>query len=642
LLLGPLPVWARPTTGTEAQRAVAGWLALDKRPLGAGMAAKTAKIQAFKDSAGNVNYFVVALEPSGFVVAAGDDLLEPIIAFASQGTFEAIPENPLYSLLQRDVPGRLAEAWEKEKQARAQGMKFIPRGLHRQAQGKWQLLQQLDGATSASSGLSLASISDLRVAPLLQSKWSQGSEGADYCYNYYTPYHYVCGCVATAMAQLMYFHSWPNVPVGTSSFTIYVNDVPQPASLRGGDGAGGAYVWQNMVPDPDASSTPEPRQAIGALTSDAGVAVHMQYTPKSSGASTSDACTALTSTFGYNNAIYGYNSDSNIPSANLNNMVNPNLDARYPAILGIINADWNGHEIIVDGYGYNVSTLYHHLNLGWGGLADAWYNLPTINAGGYNFNSVVECVYNIFPQGTGEIISGRVLDIGGSPISGTTVTATRAAGGSYTAISNSQGIYALAKIPAASSYTIMASKLGYIFYPRTVSTGTSDSYSTTTGNLWGIDFVRNTEGLTLNQALDNNSLAFSTGGNSAWFGQTAVSYYGGSSAQTGAVGDTQSAWLQTTVVGPGTLFFSWKVSSQPDYDFLEVSIDNILQSGSISGEVDWRRQSLSIPAGSHMVKWTYSKDANVGQGSDCGWVDQITFKPSPKALLQILKLLLFE
>ena len=108
------------------------------------------------------------------------------------------------------------------------------------------------------------------------------------------------------------------------------------------------------------------------------------------------------------------------------------------------------------------------------------------------------------------------------------------------------------------------------------------------------------------------------------------------------MGDSQSTWRQTTVVGPGTLSFYRKVSSEADYDFLEVLVDNILQPGSISGEVDWRQQNLSIPAGSHIVKWIYSKDVSVSQGSDCGWVDKVTFKSSSKALPQILELLLFE
>ena len=58
-------------------------------------------------------------------------------------------------------------------------------------------------------------------------------------------------------------------------------------------------------------------------------------------------------------------------------MVNPNLDAGYPVLFGITGA--GGHAIVCDGYGYNPSTMYHHLNMGWSGNDDAWYNLPTID-----------------------------------------------------------------------------------------------------------------------------------------------------------------------------------------------------------------------------------------------------------------------
>ena len=149
------------------------------------MGVKPTQVKAFKDSAGNIDYFVVSLEPSGFAVVAGDDLVEPIIAFASQGTFDPIPQNPLYVLLNRDLPGRLAEAREKEDQARVQKRQFIPRGLHRRARSKWELLQAADAAPSTSAS-SLVSVSDLRVAPLVLTRWGQDYEGA-LCYNYYTP-----------------------------------------------------------------------------------------------------------------------------------------------------------------------------------------------------------------------------------------------------------------------------------------------------------------------------------------------------------------------------------------------------------------------------------------------------------------------
>ena len=187
-------------------------------------------------------------------------------------------------------------------------------------------------------------------------------------------------------------------------------------------------------------------------------------------------------TFGFGNARYAYNNSYySIPGPNLNNMINPNLDARFPVLLGIIDASVIGHEVVVDGYGYDNATLYHHLNLGWSGIADAWYNLPTVSTTNYNFNSVIQCIYNVFPQGSGEIISGRVLDAAGNPVDGAAITAT-AGSTSYNATSNSQGIYALAKIPAATTYTITASKAGYVFFPQTVSTGTSVDGNIAVGN----------------------------------------------------------------------------------------------------------------------------------------------------------------
>ena len=169
LLLGPLSAWARPTTEAEAQRSVRGWLALDPRPLRARMGANPSHVKAFKDSAGNIDYFVVSLDAGGFAIVAGDDLVEPIIAFTSQGTFDPNPQNPLYALLNRDLPGRLAEVRQKEDQARAQKRKFIPRGLHRRARGKWVRLQAADTVPSPS-------VSSLRASRTLGwSRWCKPS-----------------------------------------------------------------------------------------------------------------------------------------------------------------------------------------------------------------------------------------------------------------------------------------------------------------------------------------------------------------------------------------------------------------------------------------------------------------------------------
>ena len=59
----------------------------------------------------------------------------------------------------------------------------------------------------------LSTINDVRVAPLLTAHWNQGSVGSALCYNYYTPLNRVCGCTATALGQIMYYHRYPTTRI---------------------------------------------------------------------------------------------------------------------------------------------------------------------------------------------------------------------------------------------------------------------------------------------------------------------------------------------------------------------------------------------------------------------------------------------
>ncbi len=268
----------------------------------------------------------------------------------------------------------------------------------------------------------------------------------------------------------------------------------QPANLRGGDGSGGAYNWSQMPLDPDCSTTLAQRQAIGALTYDAGVAVGMDYESDGSGAYMSDAAAAMVNTFGYSNAIMGGDEIDNIGDG-LNGMINPNLDSGNPVILGIDDSQGDGHAVVADGYGYQSSTLYHHLNMGWDGDDDVWYNLPNIDAlsidpSAYSFNVVDSVIYNIYISGTGEIISGRVTAADSkTPVSGATVTAVRTGGGTYQTTTNTNGIYAFANVPSNSTYTISVAKAGHSFADQATNTGQSQDDMATSGNCWAVDFV---------------------------------------------------------------------------------------------------------------------------------------------------------
>jgi len=103
------------------------------------------------------------------------------------------------------------------------------------------------------------------------------------------------------------------------------------------------------------------------------------------------------------------------------------------------------------------------------------------------FNAVDGCIYNIFISGSGEIISGRVVDMGQAPISGVNITAT--GGGTYYATTNDEGIYALVNVPSNTSFTVSASKDPHTFINQNVSTGNSSDWSSYSGNVWGVDFV---------------------------------------------------------------------------------------------------------------------------------------------------------
>lgn len=495
---------ATPTTADQARRAVQGWLARDARPLGAVLGREVKEVQSFQGQTG-VAYFVVYLEPRGFVIVPGDDLVEPIIAFVPQGRYNPSPANPLGALVSRDLPQRLAGVRAAEARAQAEMVPFRPEGSQARALKKWQSLQNL----GSESGLlenqgtesGLPTVSDPRVDPLVATRWSQDvvvvESTTKACYNYYTPpgaagsiSNYPCGCVATAMSQLIRYHRFPLVGVGTAKFPIQVDGREKLEALRGGDGAGGAYDWDNMVPVPGDSTTDVQLQAIGALTHDAGTTIKMEYTSANSGANTSDVGLALVNVFKYSNAIVG-GAEGGLPSATLIKMINPNLDAAWPVELGITKSgSEGGHDVLADGYGYNLSTLYHHLNMGWSGAYDAWYNLPNVDLPPpENYDLVQECVYNVYTSGTGEIISGRVT-ARSQPVSGAMVQATKNGGGTYSATTNARGIYALAKVPSASTFTIQVTKAGYEFRPQVVTTGTSVSgITTTTGNLWGVNFT---------------------------------------------------------------------------------------------------------------------------------------------------------
>jgi hypothetical protein len=86
---------------------------------------------------------------------------------------------------------------------------------------------------------------------------------------------------------------------------------------------------------------------------------------------------------------------------------------------------------------------------------------------------------------------------------------------------------------------------------------------------------------------------------------------------------TSSCMYRTVdLVGPATLTFWWRVDSEAGYDYLRFYIDGT-QKAAISGRVNWQQRTFTLTAGTHTLKWCYTKDGSVSRGADRGYVDDI-------------------
>lgn len=480
----------------QALTAVGNWLrSTQQRPLATALTRSSDSVQSIRDAQGRALCHVVALQGGGFVVTGGDDGVVPIVAFAAKGAFPLDLRHPLRAILHRDLPERLA--WADQRRAKPATRQDV-RAPDYAAQ--WQLL--LAPYQDTRSGIEF--LDDLRVPPLVQSTWGQDFIYSDSwekinVYNYYTPNNYVTGCVATVGAQLMRFHEYPTTAVKKQTKDCEVDGTVRPLPLFGG-----IYAWQDMPLRPDATITVAQREAIGKLLNDVAVSVNMSFTARSSSASVYDFSKRLRDTFHFANAKYFLCWDDGLSissTTHYEDMLLSNLDAGYPTVLGL-TGDQGGHAVVGDGYGFHSGRLYVHLNMGWDGSEDSWYNLPTIETDQFTFTVFDELLFNAFPEFSGELISGRVTDLAEQPLAGVAVTAQNATTRAIVAetTTNERGIYALkipAPTPAQKRYRVRAAFRGAEETEMVDNIITSNDYNiidtadndirVAIGSRWGVD-----------------------------------------------------------------------------------------------------------------------------------------------------------
>ena len=132
----------------------------------------------------------------------------------------------------------------------------------------------------------------------------------------------------------------------------------------------------------------------------------------------------------------------------------------------------------------------------------------------------------------------------------------------------------------------------------------------------------------LAEAVDNRRLTITTGGlGGDWFSQAAVTHDGSDAARSGPPAAYRESWMETTIRGPVTGSFWWKVSSEAGTDLLRFSI-NGSSSNAISGEVPWTVVPFTVGPGTWRLRWAYRKDGSISSGQDAAWVDQLSYRPT--------------
>lgn len=125
-------------------------------------------------------------------------------------------------------------------------------------------------------------------------------------------------------------------------------------------------------------------------------------------------------------------------------------------------------------------------------------------------------------------------------------------------------------------------------------------------------------------AVDNDSLLFTVGGATPWYGQTERSYDGVDAVRSGAISGGQTNWLQTVVSGPGEVSFWWYADSEKDFDLLEFLVDGVVVDSTSGTGNSWERRAFQVSgSGSHVLQWRYGKDDSQDSGMDSGFVDAI-------------------
>ena len=207
------------------------------------------------------------------------------------------------------------------------------------------------------------------VAPMVTAKWDQ-----DYPYNILSLFYGTqcpTGCMATALAQVMYYHRWPQEPLAGELPTYTMADGNVVSALEPV-----AFDWNNMTDKYDESSTEEQKNAVATLMRYCGQAIQMDYKPTDSNGDYYDLG-LLVNCFGYDPGVY-YAKANDYTVSGWDALLYNELHEGRPLVYGGYSIG-GGHAFVIDGYKVLDGEGYFSVNWGWGGSDDGFYKINLLN-----------------------------------------------------------------------------------------------------------------------------------------------------------------------------------------------------------------------------------------------------------------------
>ncbi len=336
----------------------------------------------------NVLYVFNRGENEGFIIVSGDDAVEqPVLGYSDCGSFD---------------------------------YEMMPDGL------QWWIGEYAN-EIALSRRFAASDVSEIRqslfnknVGPLVEARWSQDAPYNNMCPEYSGTTRSATGCVATAMAQIMYHHKYPTNGVGSKN-------VQNGATIETIDFANTTYEWDVMTPLYSSLSTEAECNAVATLMYHVGRSVDMMY-GAASGAVSAEAAPALARYFNYDKSIV--HRDRNYYTIDeWERFIIDDIDNGRPIMYHGQSND-GGHAFVLDGYN---SDGYVHINWGWNGMSNGYFLLHALTPekqgiGGFSggYNSGQGAIFGIQPNrggaATHEITAESIYIENGSYDLGNTIS----------------------------------------------------------------------------------------------------------------------------------------------------------------------------------------------------------------------------